>query len=124
MPITITFNLPVKIVKKEKWYVSSCPMLDVFSQGDTEDHARNNLIDALSLFLTSCFDNGTLEAVLKECGFEFRPTSIPVKENSFKAELSSLSAQTKLIPLRDKEEYINVPISLIAAGREVDSCHA
>ncbi|MGH1394127.1 MAG: type II toxin-antitoxin system HicB family antitoxin [Trichormus sp.] len=31
-------------------YVSLCPKLDIASQGDTIEEARNNLIEALQLF--------------------------------------------------------------------------
>ncbi|MBD2359975.1 type II toxin-antitoxin system HicB family antitoxin [Anabaena minutissima FACHB-250] len=31
-------------------YVSLCPQLDIASQGDTIEEARNNLIEALQLF--------------------------------------------------------------------------
>jgi hypothetical protein len=39
--------------------------------------ARENLIEALKLFLITCFEKGTLDIVLKECGF--KPTKTPVK---------------------------------------------
>jgi predicted RNase H-like HicB family nuclease len=32
-------------------YVSSCPELDIASQGDTIEQARRNLIEAVELFL-------------------------------------------------------------------------
>lgn len=31
-------------------YVSLCPELDIASQGDTVEEARNNLVEALELF--------------------------------------------------------------------------
>ena len=77
--IDITFHFPVTIVEKERWYVASCPILDVHSQGDTSEQAQNNLIEALTLFITSCFERGTLDAVLKECGFHPHKTSVPVE---------------------------------------------
>ena len=63
-------KLPAKIIKKSKWYVASCTVLDVSSQGSTEKKAKNNLIEALSLFFISCIERNTLDAVLKECGFK------------------------------------------------------
>ena len=45
-------------------YLSSCPALDVFSQGDTEEEAANHLLDALSGFLDTCQEMGTLDSVL------------------------------------------------------------
>ena len=66
--IDITLHLPIRIIQKEQWYVASCSMLDVHSQGDTAEQAQTNLFEALTLFLASCFERGTLEAVLKEKG--------------------------------------------------------
>jgi predicted RNase H-like HicB family nuclease len=66
--IGVEFRLPAKIRKKGRWYVSSCPSLDVHSQGHTKDEARRNLVDALVFFLESCFERGTLDAVLREAG--------------------------------------------------------
>ena len=38
------------IERKDKGYVALCPEVDVASQGDTVDEARNNLKEALELF--------------------------------------------------------------------------
>lgn len=67
--IGIEFRIPAKIRKRGQWYVSSCPSLDVHSQGHTKEEARRNLVDALVFFLESCFERGTLDAVLREAGF-------------------------------------------------------
>ena len=60
MGISIEFELPAKIRKKGAWFISSCPLLDVFSQGHTRAQAERNLIDALESFLISCYERGTL----------------------------------------------------------------
>ena len=49
-------------------YLSSCPALDVFSQGDTEEDAVNHLLDAVHGFLETCLEMGTLDEVLAEAG--------------------------------------------------------
>lgn len=67
--VQLNMRLPAIIGQKEKWFVAACPILDVVSQGETEEKAKSNLVDALSLFLTSCLEHGTLDAVLKSCGF-------------------------------------------------------
>jgi predicted RNase H-like HicB family nuclease len=36
--------------REENGYVSLCPELDIASQGDTVEEARNNLIEAIELF--------------------------------------------------------------------------
>lgn len=46
------------------YYISVCPPLDVYSQGETENIALANLAEALRLFIESCFERGTLEEVL------------------------------------------------------------
>jgi predicted RNase H-like HicB family nuclease len=68
MGISIEFELPAKVRKKGPWFISSCPLLDVFSQGQTREEAKRNLVDALASFLISCYERGTLDAVLRESG--------------------------------------------------------
>jgi predicted RNase H-like HicB family nuclease len=38
------------LTRQGNGYVSLCPELDIASQGDTVEEARNNLIEALELF--------------------------------------------------------------------------
>ena len=42
MAIKILFSaqLPLKLTKRKKWVVASCPILDVRSQGETEEKAK------------------------------------------------------------------------------------
>ena len=63
-------KLPVSIKKRKKWFLASCPILDVHSQGNTPKEAERNIVEALSLFLISCFERGVLDQALKECGFK------------------------------------------------------
>lgn len=62
-------RVPVFTKKEGRWFISSCPMLDTYSQGLTEEQSKQNLIEALQLFVESCFERGTLDDVLKENGF-------------------------------------------------------
>jgi predicted RNase H-like HicB family nuclease len=86
-------RMPVKVQKKKKWVLASCPVLDIHSQGETEEKAKKNLAEAISLFLISCFERGTLDAVLKNCGFKPR------------YEMPS----AKLPPMKS-QNFIDVPI--------------
>ncbi len=65
-------------------YVSYCPMLDLYSQGDTEEQAEKNILEATGLLIECCIKNRTLETVLKECGF-----------NSVNRELSKTKLRKK-----------------------------
>ena len=109
--ITVHFSLhlPAKVKRKRKWFVASCPILDVYSQGETEEQARKNLGEALTLFFISCHERGTLGAVLRESGFtSFHP--------------SDLSVKAKVIP---ESEYINVPIPFyVNLNGPRQRCHA
>ena len=64
----VMFSLTVdsEVKKEGDVYVSYCPALDVYSQGDSEDEASANLIEALQLFLQSCYERGALDAVMNE----------------------------------------------------------
>lgn len=92
----ITVMLPFGLTKRRKHYLASCPILDVHSQGDTSEKAKSNLVEALSLFLISCLERNTLDAVLKECGFK----------------VASIS-QTAKTPRQQK--YLTVPIPFHAS---------
>lgn len=109
MKITVEFNarVPIKVTKKRKWYLASCPILDVHSQGETEAKARKNLAEALSLFFISCFERGTLDSVLKECGFKALHPSIPPKKK----------------PPIAREDYIKVPIPFLVEQDGRTACH-
>ena len=69
MEVAIEFKLPMRVRKKGKWFISSCPAIDVFSQGRTKAEAEQNLADALYSFLEACYEWGTLDKVLHEAGF-------------------------------------------------------
>ena len=72
--LQIEMKVPVEIFKDQSVYVSCCPIFDVYSQGDTEEEAKKNLIEALAGFIVTCYEMGTLSAVLKDSGF------IPARE--------------------------------------------
>ena len=83
--VTFQVKLPAQVEHRGKYYVSCCPLLDVYSQGETQQKALKNLKEATSLFLISCFERGVLDKVLTESGFvpasgayDTQRTEIPV----------------------------------------------
>jgi predicted RNase H-like HicB family nuclease len=48
---TIKQRFTVIIEKEDNGYVSLCPELDIASQGDTIEEAKDNLKEAIELFL-------------------------------------------------------------------------
>ena len=102
--IEMNMKLPVKLIKRKNWYIANCPVLDVASQGETPTKAKKNLVEALSVFLITCLESGTLSAVLHECGFKPSP--------------AKKSKQTR------KEDYVNIPIHLLSNQSCQSRCHA
>jgi len=92
MQVTWQFKLPALVKEDKGYFVSWCPPIDVFSQGKTKKEALKNLVEALTLFFTSCFERGTLEKVFSDAGFK------PI-EGAFKKE-----------PFPHDYEMINVPL--------------
>lgn len=101
--VKFTARLPLTISKRGKWFIASCPILDVHSQGETEEQAKKNLGNALSLFFISCYERGTLDAALKECGFQLDTTEEEIVEQD--------------------ENFIDVPLKLRANKTQFE-CHA
>jgi predicted RNase H-like HicB family nuclease len=90
-------SVPVSARKEGKWFYSSCEVLDVHSQGKTEKEAIINLIEALQLFLETCYEEGTYE------------------EGTFEQVLR----EQGLVPARGAENaadarMVEVPLSLVA----------
>jgi len=70
-PEAIEFNIRIAFTLKEEgdWVIASCPALDVHSQGKDAEEAAKNLSEAVSLFVQSCYERGSLGQVMKDCGF-------------------------------------------------------
>jgi predicted RNase H-like HicB family nuclease len=58
-----------QIWREGRQYVAHAMPLDVMSSGRTPDEARGALAEAVSLFLATAADLGTLEEVLEEVGY-------------------------------------------------------
>lgn len=106
--VFFSVKLPAKITKRKKWYLASCPILDVHSQGETEVQAKKNLVEALSLFLISCLERDTLDTVLKSCGITVAHSAEPYKKR----------------PAIQRQDYIDVPIPFLVTPTRHSACHA
>ena len=78
--ITFQLSVPVDVRPDDVGYIADCPALEVCSQGDTEQDALENLNEALRLFIESCYLRGTLEQVLKDCGFKPDADPVPLED--------------------------------------------
>lgn len=93
--ISFKVQLHFTTKKEDNWIIAYCPKLDVTSQGHTEKEAIQNLIEAVQLFIESCYKRGTLDEVLKDRGFKF---FLGARESKAKKE----------------DHFLEVPLSLIA----------
>ena len=67
-------QLTAIIEREGDGYVALCPEVDVASQGDTVDDARNNLLEALELF----FETASSEEIKERLHEEVYITSLEV----------------------------------------------
>jgi predicted RNase H-like HicB family nuclease len=105
--IRLDVRLPIEVNKGEKYFIASCPVLDVASQGRTENKAKSNLEEALAAFFISCIERGVLDAVLRDCGFKSAKRIMSVKRPPLK-----------------KKDFIDIPLYLLANQAEPNRCHA
>ena len=59
------FHLTAIIEREGADYVALCPELDIASQGETVEQSRDNLAEAVELFL-ECADESEVQARLKD----------------------------------------------------------
>jgi predicted RNase H-like HicB family nuclease len=49
--MTTQVPLPILITKENKWFVASCPILDIATQGKTEKEVKENMADLINDYL-------------------------------------------------------------------------
>src|SRR5262245_13189408 len=100
--IQFQMSVPVSFKKERGYWIASCTLLDVHSQGSTKQESQENVIEALQLFMECCYEDGTLDEVLKSCGFK------PARERK----------------MADKKKgVVKVPLSLVARSHgEATAC--
>jgi predicted RNase H-like HicB family nuclease len=69
---TMNIEYSAQIWKEGNQYIAHAMPLDVMSVGPGPEEARKALDEAVHLFLVTAADEGTLEEILQESGYEFR----------------------------------------------------
>lgn len=87
----IQIPLPVFIGKEGKWFVASCPTLDIATQGKTEQEVRENMSDLISEYFG---DPDTVKPDMESI-MSVSLTNIPVNvpEGVFHRKTSSSAAK-------------------------------
>lgn len=66
----VPIEYDIIIFKEDETFVAYCPELDVSSCGNTVDHAKAMLKNAVRLFLEESEKMGTLEDILEESKYK------------------------------------------------------
>ena len=67
--VNYQISIPVQIIKEDNIFVAYTPALELCTQGDTYEEAEQMLGEAINIFFEECIERGTLEQVLKDCGW-------------------------------------------------------
>lgn len=94
--VKFDMRVPALVRKEGDLFVAYCAPLDVTSQGPSEQKAISNLVEALQLFIETCYEMDTLGEVLKEHGFHPGQGDEDVDESG----------------------WVNVPLSLVASNAQ------
>ncbi len=73
--MTAQVPFPVLIVKEGKWFVASCPILNIATQGRTEKEVKENMADLINEYLR---DPDTAKPSLEDL-MSLSLTNIPVR---------------------------------------------
>ena len=49
--MSVRIPFPVVITRENKWFVAACPILDIATQGKTEEEVRENISDLIVQYL-------------------------------------------------------------------------
>lgn len=49
--MTVQVPLPILIAKEKKWFVASCPILDIATQGRSEKEVKENIAELIDEYL-------------------------------------------------------------------------
>lgn len=80
--INVRIELEGVLKFEDGYFISTCPALDLSSQGETEEQAKVNLEDAIALFVESCMNRGSIFQVLQNAGFAPSLTAVPAGPSS------------------------------------------
>ena len=101
-------------------FVGYCPLLNIYSQGDTDAEAEKAIIDAAQLFIVTCYRRNTLGKLLRNRGMvDAAPR--PVEEGQHQY----IAVQVQEISDYDRQFEYEVPVDLLAAagmGQESLAC--
>ncbi len=85
--IAVKLRLSAFVRRVNDIWESVCPTLAVYSQGDSEAEAKENLQEAVELWMESCLERNTLSASLEELGWHRIPPGLPMPSGDYSIEV-------------------------------------
>ena len=73
--MNVEIPFPIILTKENKWFVASCPILDIATQGKTEKEVKENMAELINEYLS---DPDTVKPSLEDL-MSLSLTNIPVK---------------------------------------------
>lgn len=102
--IRVDIKIPIEVFPEGDMFISYAPTFDVSSQGESVNEAREHLIDALTGFILTCHEMGTLSQVMKESGFV--PCALPDLDGDADPDV----------------EFIDIPLPFMLADKKSSAC--
>ncbi len=100
--------------EKEGIWAALCRSLDVASQGNSEQEAKDNLQEAVTLWIDSCVERGTLGKALRELGFNRTLAGSPAPP-----EADSLTVQHFAEIETDAYKGTSFPIEVVVPAYQI-----
>jgi predicted RNase H-like HicB family nuclease len=112
--VAISIDLLCTLKKEaEGLWVAGCPLLDLYSQGSSENDAKRSLEEAILLWVENCVERGTLDQALRECGFHsVRPETVREGDQHIAVHPAS---QQETLPANTFPIHLSIPAYQAAA---------
>ncbi len=110
--ITFKLNTKFRHDPEASVFVSHCPALGIFSQGDSQEQAVEAIREAAALYLQTAYAHDRLEQVLRRIGF-VQLAPLPPGVNIAEVSEEFISVTNPELELLDDVE-IEVPLYLLA----------
>lgn len=111
--IEFTINVTCQIRRDDDAgvFVSHCPRLNIYSQGETEEEALEAIKEAVTLHVTTAFDFNRLDKVLRKAGFE---------KFTLNQVMDAVELPTEFVKVQMRKDVKDFPISLPLRLRVAD----
>lgn len=107
LKLTASLKGAVRWDDQAKVFLSFCPALNIYSQGLSEDEAREALESTMRLYIETCIERGILEQILRRAGFN--------KSSEKAVPRQQLYDEYIMVERFDRVFDMDIPIHLIAS---------